>query len=345
MSIIDVAERLGMKLYGMGKVNKRCMCPFHNDHTPSLHLNATKNIYKCFSCGQGGDVIGLVSKMKNIEYVDACQWLMNEFSIVQVVFGQPAAGNYPKLNPELNKTMRNFESNSEKFPSVAGTEDIIALNPDIVKKMRSLSSVFCQSLLACHYMTYDQLKHASQQYHLGMSQDGGVVFWLIDEQQRIRTGKVMYYQTDCHRIKSRKPTWMHALLKRELPEGFVLHRCLFGQHLLSGKAPGATVCVVESEKTALICSEHLPDCAWLACGGLQMLSAEMLQPLVDFKVVIFPDTDLTGDTYQRWHAIALEAQKRFAFRYPLRVSRLLEAHASTEQKQRKIDIADFLFEG
>ena len=317
VSIIDVAERLGMKLYGMGKVNKRCMCPFHNDHTPSLHLNATKNIYKCFSCGQGGDVIGLVSKMKNIEYVDACQWLMNEFSIVQVDYGQPAAV----------------------------TEDIIALNPDIVKKMRSLSSVFCQSLLACRYMTYDQLKHASQQYHLGMSQDGGVVFWLIDEQQRIRTGKVMYYQTDCHRIKSRKPTWMHALLKRELPEGFVLHRCLFGQHLLSGKAPGATVCVVESEKTALICSEHLPDCAWLACGGLQMLSAEMLQPLVDFKVVIFPDTDLTGDTYQRWHAIAQEAQKRFAFRYPLRVSRLLEAHASTEQKQRKIDIADFLFEG
>ena len=72
VSIIDVAERLGMKLYGMGKVNKRCMCPFHNDHTPSLHLNATKNIYKCFSCGQGGDVIGLVSKMKNIAYVDAC---------------------------------------------------------------------------------------------------------------------------------------------------------------------------------------------------------------------------------------------------------------------------------
>ena len=81
LSIIKVAERLGMKLYGMGKVNRRCMCPFHDDHQPSLHLNATKNIFKCFSCGKGGDVIGLVMQHENLKYLDACQWLMKEFNI------------------------------------------------------------------------------------------------------------------------------------------------------------------------------------------------------------------------------------------------------------------------
>jgi hypothetical protein len=219
--------------------------------------------------------------------------------------------------------------------------DLIPL--EFLKKSRSIASLFCQSLLACSYLDYEQLRHASQQYQLGVSRDGGVVFWQIDEQQRIRTGKIMYYQPDCHRIKSHNPTWVHTLLKHQLPADYTLHRCLFGQHLLSGKAPGATVCVVESEKTAVICSEHFPDSLWLACGGLQMFSPEMLAPLVDYKVVIFPDTDPTGDTYRRWADIALQASKLYQFRYPLRISRLLEDHASQEQKQRKIDLVDFLF--
>ena len=329
VSIIKVAERLGMKLYGMGKVNRRCMCPFHDDHQPSLHLNATKNIFKCFSCGKGGDVIGLVMQVENLKYMDACQWLMNEFSIAEIHSdGRSMMEDVGCVTSDISLQ----------------TSDIIALNPEIVKKSRSISSVFCQSLLSCNYMTYQQLKHAAEQYHLGVSKDGGVVFWQIDEQQRIRTGKVMYYQTDCHRIKERTPTWVHSLLKRQLPEGWALHRCLFGQHLLSSQAPGATVCVVESEKTAVICSEQMPDCAWLACGGLQMLNAEMLQPLTDYKVVIFPDTDTTGDTFRQWYTIAQQAQKQYQFRYPLRISRLLELHATAEQKQRKIDIVDFLFD-
>ena len=204
--------------------------------------------------------------------------------------------------------------------------------------------LFCQSLLKCSYLSYGQLCHAAQQYRLGASHDGGVVFWQIDEQQRIRTGKVMYYQPDCHRIKSRSPTWVHSLLKGQLSRDYTLHRCLFGQHLLSDTDPGTTVCVVESEKTAVICSEHFPQCLWLACGGLHMFSPGMLAPLTGHKVVIFPDTDLTGDTYRRWADIVRQASRMYRFRYPVRVSRLLEDKASQDQKTRKIDITDFLFE-
>ena len=339
VSIIKVADRLGMKLYGMGKLNRRCVCPFHDDHAPSLHLNATKNIFKCFSCGKGGDVIGLVMQVNNLKYLEACQWLMNEFNILNTDHSDLSdhISAVSAISAGQNKSVSSVES-------VVENNSVVPLHPDLVKKSRSISSVFCQSLLSCGYMTYDQLRHAAQQYHLGVSKDGGVVFWQIDEQQRIRTGKVMYYQPDCHRIKSRNPTWVHSLLKRQLPEGWALHRCLFGQHLLSGKAPGATVCVVESEKTAFICSEQIADCLWLACGGLQMFSAPMLQPLVDYKVVIFPDTDPTGDTYRQWQSIALEAQKQYQFRYPIRVSNLLESKASADQKNRKIDIVDFLFD-
>ena len=75
-----------------------------------------------------------------------------------------------------------------------------------------------------------------------------------------------------------------------------------------------------------------------------MFSPEMLAPLVDYKVVIFPDTDPTGDTYRRWADIALQATKLYQFHYPLRISRLLEDHATVSQKRRKIDLADFIFE-
>ena len=342
LPIISVADKLGMHLYGMGKLNRRCVCPFHDDHAPSLHLNATKNIFKCFSCGKGGDVIGLVMQVKNLKYLDACQWLMKEYNITNTDLPDPTdISAFSAISAGQNSSVPSVSS-VVKNSSVVSSSDLIPL--EVLKKSRSIGSLFCQSLLSCSYLDYEQLRHAAQQYQLGVSRDGGVVFWQIDELQRIRTGKIMYYQTDCHRIKSRNPTWVHTLLKRKLPADYTLHRCLFGQHLLSGKAPGAIVCVVESEKTAVICSERIPDCLWLACGGLQMFSPEMLAPLVDYKVVIFPDTDPTGDTYRHWADIALQASKLYQFRYPLRISNLLELHATPDQKQRKIDLVDYLFE-
>ena len=103
------------------------------------------------------------------------------------------------------------------------------------------------------------------------------------------------------------------------------------------------IAIVESEKSAVILSEKFTDFVWLCCGGLQSFRPELLSPLVNYKVIIFPDTDSTGDTYRQWSQVATEAQRLYKFRYPLRVSRLLEDHASPEQKQRKIDLVDFLF--
>ena len=348
LPIISVAEHLGMELYGMGELNRRSLCPFHDDHDPSLHLNATKNIFKCFSCGKGGDVIGLVMQVENLKYLDACQWLINEFNVIVV---------------EESRKQGTTETRKQESVAPSIPKSVIPLNQELVAKSLSVDSLFCKSVISTGYLSEGQLRHAAARYHLGVSKDGGVIFWQIDEQQRIRTGKVMYYQPGCHRIKERKPTWVHTLLKRQLPKNYELHRCLFGQHLLmedvrgkkedkksvdssfrSSGNPLPAVCVVESEKTAVICSEHFPSVLWLACGGLQMFSAEMLQPLTDYKVVIFPDTDTTGETYSQWHAIAQEAQKRYSFKYPIRISHLLEDHASLDQKQRKIDIVDFLFE-
>ena len=64
------------------------------------------------------------------------------------------------------------------------------------------------------------MQRAAKRYRLGMSRDGGVIFWQIDEHELLRDGKIMYYREDCHRDHDRKPTWTNHLLRRcrQVPE-------------------------------------------------------------------------------------------------------------------------------
>ncbi len=52
-------------------INYFGLCPFHDDHDPSLSVNPKKQIFKCFVCGTGGDVFTFVSKYEKISYIDA----------------------------------------------------------------------------------------------------------------------------------------------------------------------------------------------------------------------------------------------------------------------------------
>ena len=69
-------------------------------------------------------------------------------------------------------------------------------------------------------------------------------------------------------------------------------------------------------------------------------------PLRHYKVILFPDTDPDGMAFARWYDAAQEVMKSFFWPNdnPIRVSPLLERHATPDQKRRKIDLVDFLFE-
>ena len=77
LSIVGVAERLGLR------VNSRrmCLCPFHDDHHPSMSLGR-KNHYRCFVCDAHGDVIDLVMRFLNKTFAEACRWLADESNII-----------------------------------------------------------------------------------------------------------------------------------------------------------------------------------------------------------------------------------------------------------------------
>lgn len=336
--IFDVCSKLGITLYGMGKLTKRAQCWYHDDTHPSMHINKTKNIFKCFVCGKGGDVIKLVQDNENLSFIEACDWLVREFNITVI----PDRGQVHVRNTQAPMADMYLSPVRAAAPATtANTATFIPLSPDLVEKSLSTQSTFCQSLVSQGYLSDAQMHQAADRYRLGASKEGRVIFWEIDEQQRVHTGKLMHYQPDCHRDKTHNPTWVHAILKDQLPEGFTLQHCLFGLHLLSDNK---TVCIVESEKTAVILSELFPDYTWLSCGGLQMFKPELLAPLANHKVVIFPDTDETGEAFKAWSDITQQATKLYSFQYPLRISNILELHASPEQKARKIDLVDFLFE-
>jgi len=51
------------------------LCPFHKEKTPSFTVDASKQLYHCFGCGEGGDVIRFIEKIENMEFVEAVEFL------------------------------------------------------------------------------------------------------------------------------------------------------------------------------------------------------------------------------------------------------------------------------
>ncbi len=162
--------------------------------------------------------------------------------------------------------------------------------------------------------------------------NGATVFWQIDTQGKVRTGKIMLYSpTTGKRVKNLElPVyWVHKALKQ--PE-FELRQCLFGTHLLIDKTK--PVAIVESEKTAVIASVYLPQFIWVAVGSLTNLNAEKCSILKGRTVTLFPD--LNG--FEKWNSKAKELSHLANFT----VSDLLERKASEAEKKQGFDLADYL---
>ena len=162
--------------------------------------------------------------------------------------------------------------------------------------------------------------------------NGATVFWQIDTNGKVRTGKIMLYNpTTGKRVKNLElPVyWVHKALKQ--PE-FELKQCLFGEHLLIDKTK--PVAIVESEKTAVIASVYLPQFIWVAVGSLTNLHAEKCSVLKGRTVTLFPD--LNG--FDKWSSKAEELSHLAIFT----VSNLLELKASEAERIDGCDIADYL---
>ncbi len=94
-SRLDIAEVIGeyIPLKPSGPERLRARCPFHNEKTPSFMVSRDRQIFHCFGCGEGGDVISFVQKMEGLEFPDALRLLAKKANIELPSFD-------PKLNSE-----------------------------------------------------------------------------------------------------------------------------------------------------------------------------------------------------------------------------------------------------
>jgi len=78
--IADVVSRV-VTLRGTGGRRMKGLCPFHNEKTPSFHVDTDKGFYKCFGCGQAGDIISFVRETEQLGFSEAVETIGQRFGI------------------------------------------------------------------------------------------------------------------------------------------------------------------------------------------------------------------------------------------------------------------------
>lgn len=100
----DIVSLIGeyTKLEPRGKDYWGC-CPFHNEKTPSFHIEPDKRFYYCFSCHAGGDVIKFIMEQEKLSYADTILFLAKRSGVevkYEAGYSQPAPDPKLKLSEE-----------------------------------------------------------------------------------------------------------------------------------------------------------------------------------------------------------------------------------------------------
>jgi hypothetical protein len=260
------------------------LCPFHDDrHVGNFSVYPKKNVFKCFACDVKGDSVAFIRMKENLSFSDAIRWLGKKYNIETDMedfnYTPPTPVPAPPPLPTLVLPSKYVNSRRDL------TDD------NFVKFLRALP---------WDGAARQRIDGVLEAYRVGHSKYGHTIWWQIDEDYQVRTGKMMLYKTDGHRDKQSPHNfdWIHKSLERKGMvdlDTYEMRQCYFGQHLLK-VFPKAEINVVESEKTAVImsiaygCPEHQ---IWVACGGLTFITQERLEPFIKTGryITLFPDRD------------------------------------------------------
>lgn len=201
-------------------------------------------------------------------------------------------------------------------------------------------------------------------YHLGASAEfrnaGGLAtaFWQVDELGHIRQVKAMAYDPatgkrlkDHHAAERRthagnyRPTAdgeakTAFLGKRLAGKDANLVQCFYGAHLIP-QFPALPICIVESEKTAIILAGIKTDCIWIATGGkygAKWIDSDVYGCLAERRVSLYPDLGAFDAWQDRAKLLATVAAS-------VTVSDLLERIATDADRAAGLDLADYFTRG
>lgn len=119
--------------------NYICVCPFHDDHSPSMSVSAEKQIYKCFACGATGNVFSFVAEYENVSFIEAVG-IVAQKSGIDIDFGNLKQEVNTKYNEEykIMELANKFYQNNLK--TKAGEEALKYLvdrgiSEDVIKRV------------------------------------------------------------------------------------------------------------------------------------------------------------------------------------------------------------------
>jgi len=252
--IVEVVQHFGNLTLNRSKM---AVCPFHEERRPSFSVKESEGIFKCFSCGEGGDAIDFVAKVKGIEAIDAARLLAEFYRIDDTTHGGKA------------RVDKRHESKVKTTPDAPqGTKN------DVKKYIEaSAASVNGTDYYSQRGLTGETIKR----FYLG-----------FDEAKQVAvipySSKLNYYQTRCIRDKKfRKPKTEEAGAEP-----------LWGAEALS-KIRGGCVFVVESPFCALSVLQS-GSAAVALCGatGGGKLLAEVSTKKPDCIFILSLDNDEAG---------------------------------------------------
>lgn len=158
-NIVDIiSERVPLSKSGSGYVG---VCPFHDDSNPSMHVSPEKQIYKCFSCGAGGNVFNFIMDFEHLSFKEVLKILGDRLGIDTHINTKITRKVDPLL--ECYEVITKFYENS--LFTIKGKDALKYLNErnipdDVIKEFRigySPSGDVITKMLSSKNYTYDTL--------------------------------------------------------------------------------------------------------------------------------------------------------------------------------------------
>lgn len=187
----DIVDVIGSYI-SLNDKNK-ALCPFHDDHSPSFSVQKDKQIYKCFSCGESGNVITFVQKYNGITFTEALKMLADRAGIpLNVSTTRKVNTKYEKLyeiNDTVNKYFKANLLSNEGVKAIEYLEDR-NISKDIINEFNiGLSTSNKLSNILSKKYSYDELvkldicKDINGRYY-DTFQDR-IIFPIIDENNNV----------------------------------------------------------------------------------------------------------------------------------------------------------------
>lgn len=123
----------------------KALCPFHDDHSPSMKVNITKNIFHCFACEAGGNVLEFVVKMDGSDLRSAARKIADLSGIAPDTKSTRQDQNKPnghglnkKGDSPVLRAEQKLNTKKEDRPAKKQNDEAIAENPPLTFELKNL---------------------------------------------------------------------------------------------------------------------------------------------------------------------------------------------------------------